>query len=103
MAAGEIKRIAADRPAEVLEVDADLIGAPGLGTGFEKGGAVFDPTQDFKFRHSRQSIEFNNSAGAELTRIRANGSLTNEEILRRMTMHPDQIVFLYLPTLELWL
>jgi hypothetical protein len=43
--AGEVGRISHDREAQVCEVQADLIGATGVGDGLEEGGAVREETE----------------------------------------------------------
>lgn len=49
----EIRLLAADRPAELPEMDADLICPTGEGANLQKGSTVIITLHDFKFRHGR--------------------------------------------------
>lgn len=62
---GGVGGVADDGVAEVLEVEADLMGATGFGEGFDEGGAVGVAGEDFEAGVGGEAGAFVDAAGAE--------------------------------------
>lgn len=109
LAIGKVERIPADGPAEVLQMDPDLIGPAGFGPGFEQGGAVRETLEHAEVRDCRKTgrvrsgLRFDDAAGAEGSGGCTDGGLTCEGILSGMPMDAYEIVFFHFAALELGL
>ena len=82
----QIALLSEDGPAELPEVEPDLVGATSRGTSFYECGAIFESLPDKKVGAGGQAL-FVDRAAAEFSGRAANRRIAAELILWRMTLN----------------
>ena len=100
---GGVGGVAEDGVAEVLAVEADLMGAAGLRVGFDEGGAVGVAGEDGEAGVGGEAGAFINAAGAEAAGVVRDGGVAVEGVCFWVAVDAGEVGFFDLAAGELGL